>query len=409
MSSQSDTGSNDEQHGSESERRQPSSPESPSSSGSPGYSSDDSSGSRSDDGQLPLFGNWLLTDGAIKNHHDHHHAGLALRSKLDPICSSPHICLPRIYSSPPPFPYDDDDDHPLLSPTSRRRNVQEVIAQARELLQRAVLETPRAVESTPVTTIFNSSYPDKKENSSPPPPPAPIRPRTTRPDSSTFHVRELHCPVVLLSRMHDGPEGFGTLVNPDLKLARALSIGSIRAAVDPILDSLEDETDFLRPRDFRPYYVSDELCLLYEHIEARWSNVCDEVKADMNARYDKFLSDCQRLLDAQPDDSAHDQLREGMKVGWRRLTAEMRRKFSQACQAFNDWRTRYVERELRAACSALRGGDRFQLLAATLRLELMDSLPTLEKRTQARAVSFWKELTEERAGDVDELFATDSE
>lgn len=301
--------------------------------------------------------------------------GAERKLMMEKRCRSPHICVPRIYSSPPPFPNDDDDDHPLLSPTGRRRNVQEVLAQARELLMRAVLEAPRSMPATPVTAVFGSSYPERGESSSPPPP-APVRPRTTRPDFSSFH---------------------------------ALSIGSIRAAVDPILDSLEDEENVLRPRDARPYVVSDELYVVYEHIEARWSDVCDEVKADTNARYDKFLADCQCLLDAQPDESQQEQLRLGMKAGWRRLTAELREKFSEACQAFNEWRTRYVERDLRAACSALRSGDRFRLLAAVLRYELMDSLPNLEKRTQARAVSFWKELTEEREGDVDDLFATDSE
>ncbi|KAK8785211.1 hypothetical protein V5799_008424 [Amblyomma americanum] len=242
------------------------------------------------------------------------------------------------------------------------------MAQTRQVLLEAVLESPRSSSPTP-TRASKSPFPVRRK--SPPP-----RRRMSLSTVSSYY---------------------------------ALAVGGARAAVGPILDSLDDDNDILSSRDVRSYMISDQLGLIYERIEAKWSQVCDEVKAASDNRYNKFLSDCQYILDSLPDDFRREELREDIEAAWRRLTAELKNQFREACMYFNDWRTRFVERDLRASCASLRRGDRLRLLAAVLRFELLDSLPQLEKRTQARATEFWKEVVDERQADLEALFASDSE
>lgn len=284
-------------------------------------------------------------------------------------CPSPHVCAPRVWVSSPPFLKNDDDDHPLLSPTGAKRNLNELMAETREVLLEAVLATTRSPSPTPTRASLKSPFPVRPKS-------PPRRRPMSRSSASSYY---------------------------------ALAVGGARAAVDPILDSLEDESDILRPRDVRSYIINDQLGLIYERIEAKWSEVCNEVKTDSDNKYNKFLADCQFVLDAQKDDAGREELREDIEAAWRRLTAELKDKFRDACISFNEWRTRFVERDLRTSCSLLRRGDRLRLLAAALRYELVDSLPELEKRTQVRATQFWKQMVDERHADLEALFASDSD
>lgn len=60
--------------------------------------------------------------------------------------------------------------------------------------------------------------------------------------------------------------------------------------------------------------------------------------------------------------------------------------------SFDNWRKQYLERELHASQDGQRHGDRFRVLAAVLRYEIIESLPELEQQTRNQAAQLWKEL-----------------
>ncbi|KAL1472969.1 hypothetical protein MTO96_039033 [Rhipicephalus appendiculatus] len=168
---------------------------------------------------------------------------------------------------------------------------------------------------------------------------------------------------------------------------------------------MESMLENLNPRvETRRYIVSDELGAIYEHIESRWADVCAKLLADLNGRYDQFIADCRCCLKGEPGECERDQLRHEMADARRDLIAEMKEVFRSTCEQFDDWRMRYLERELQLSCSALQGGDRFRVLAAVLRYEILEGLPEIEKRTRERAAALWKELVEQQWIDVDVLF-----
>ncbi|KAK8765318.1 hypothetical protein V5799_032073 [Amblyomma americanum] len=121
-------------------------------------------------------------------------------------------------------------------------------------------------------------------------------------------------------------------------------------------------------------------------------------------RYNQFLEDCRTCLKTEQGGCERDQLRHEMAEARRELIADMKENFRTACEAFEDWRERYLQRELQASCTQLHQGDRFRVLSAVLRLEILDSLPELATRTRERAAALWKELLELWGPDVDALF-----
>ncbi|KAH7951030.1 hypothetical protein HPB52_004413 [Rhipicephalus sanguineus] len=184
-------------------------------------------------------------------------------------------------------------------------------------------------------------------------------------------------------------------------------VGDLRSAVDPILDSLEElEDESLDPRgDARHYIIGDELCALYDQMEARWEETIDHICEDMNCRYTQYVADCRESLQkADVDESVRKQLRRDMAEARSLLIAMLRDDFRNACEAFTDWRTLYLQRELHLSYMSLTEGDRFSLLASVLRYEVLECLPDLEKRTEERAAELWKALVEYHWRDVDGIF-----
>ncbi|KAL1485686.1 hypothetical protein MTO96_031788, partial [Rhipicephalus appendiculatus] len=184
-------------------------------------------------------------------------------------------------------------------------------------------------------------------------------------------------------------------------------VGDLRSAVEPILDSLEElEDESLDPRgDARPYIIGDELCALYEQIEARWGETMDQVCEDMNCRYTQYVSDCRDSLQkAEVEESVREQLRRDMAEARSLLIALLRDDFRMACEAFKDWRALYLQQELQLSYMSLAEGDRFSLLASVLRYEVLQCLPDLDKRTDDRAAELWKALIEHHWRDADGIF-----
>ncbi|KAH6930057.1 hypothetical protein HPB50_008655 [Hyalomma asiaticum] len=183
------------------------------------------------------------------------------------------------------------------------------------------------------------------------------------------------------------------------------------ATADATLYSTDDQTTMESmygnvnpPVEAKRYIISDELGAIYEHIESRWAEVCAKLRADLNGRYDKFIADCRSCLQNEPGECERDQLRHEMADARRELIAQLKEVFRSACDEFDYWRMRYLERELQLSCSTLQTGDRFRVMAAVLRYEILEGLPELEKRTRERAAALWKELVEQQWIDVDVLF-----
>lgn len=182
--------------------------------------------------------------------------------------------------------------------------------------------------------------------------------------------------------------------------------GDLRSAVDPILDTLEElEDESLDPRgDVRHYIIGDELFAVYERIEARWGETCEQICQDLNCRYTQFVDDCRNCLKAEAAESERKKLRRDMTEARCHLISQMEDDFRDACDGFNDWRARYLQHELRRSYVALHDGDHFSVLASLLRYEILECLPDLERRTEERAVELWKELVDHRWRDVDGFF-----
>ncbi|XP_037515803.2 uncharacterized protein LOC119393011 [Rhipicephalus sanguineus] len=140
-------------------------------------------------------------------------------------------------------------------------------------------------------------------------------------------------------------------------------------------------------------------------MEARWEETIDHICEDMNCRYTQYVADCRESLQkADVDESVRKQLRRDMAEARSLLIAMLRDDFRNACEAFTDWRTLYLQRELHLSYMSLTEGDRFSLLASVLRYEVLECLPDLEKRTEERAAELWKALVEYHWRDVDGIF-----
>ncbi|XP_050033587.2 uncharacterized protein [Dermacentor andersoni] len=262
----------------------------------------------------------------------------------------------------------DFEECPHRSAAERKRSVEESLNEAREILHALLHEIlDEAQQLAPTSSlsgiVFDEELPGKSSH---------------LPPSSDPHSTYLHFQLT----------------------------GDLRSAVDPILDSLEDlEDESLDPRgDARHYIIGDELFAVYEHIEARWGEICEQIGQDMNCRYTQFVADCRNCLEAEAGEPERRQLRRDMAEARRHLISQMQDDFRGACDCFNDWRARYLQHELRRSCTALFDGDRFSVLASLLRYEILDCLPDLEKRSEERAAEFWKELVEHRWRDVDGFF-----
>ncbi|KAH7951029.1 hypothetical protein HPB52_004412 [Rhipicephalus sanguineus] len=154
--------------------------------------------------------------------------------------------------SPTPL-FSADEFSPRRTPGERRRSVQEALAHVREVLFEVLRETPRAVATTTSTAgIFATMFP--------------VQPAASRIPSPT-KVPQESSP----SQIQAPPDA--------------------PAVVEDTLDTTGDQTildtvqDSLNPRmDARRYMVSDELCAIYDRIESRWAEVCENVRADLNSR-----------------------------------------------------------------------------------------------------------------------------
>ncbi|KAL1444187.1 hypothetical protein MTO96_045632, partial [Rhipicephalus appendiculatus] len=246
----------------------------------------------------------------------------------------------------PPLFFSADDFSPRRIPGERRRSVQEALSQVREVLFEVLRETPRAVATTTSTAgIFATMFP--------------VQPASSRIQSPTKVPQESSPSKVQATA--DAP-----------------------AEVEDTLDTTGDQTildsvpDSLNPRmDARRYMVSDELCAIYERIESRWAEVCENVRADLNNRYDQFVEDCRKCLERQPGEGARDELRQEMSNARRELIAEMKEVFRSSCDEFDQWRVWYLERELQQSFCAMQDGDRLSVMAAVLRYEILEGLPEL--------------------------------
>ncbi|XP_065285707.2 uncharacterized protein [Dermacentor albipictus] len=276
------------------------------------------------------------------------------------------------WSRAPLFP-PNDEFSPRLTASERRRSVHEALAQVRETLFEVLRDSPRAVAATTSTSgIFETMFS--------------TRPAVSPPPSPTS---------ALLA-----PSSLQVQGTTDSATASEVIPESMQEQT-----TLESAPESVNPRvDTRRYVVSEELCAIYEHIESRWADVCDKLRADLNGRYDQFLADCRSCLECETGECERDQLRHEMADARRDLIAEMKDVFRSSCDEFDEWRMRYLERELQLSCSALQEGDRFRVMAAVLRYEILEGLPELEKRTRERAAALWKELVEEQWTDVDVLF-----
>lgn len=274
--------------------------------------------------------------------------------------------------SPTPL-FSADEFSPRRTPGERRRSVQEALAHVREVLFEVLRETPRAVATTTSTAgIFATMFP--------------VQPAAPRIPSPTKVPQESS------SSQIQAPPDAPAVVEDTLDTT----------GDQTILDSVQDS---LNPRmDARRYMVSDELCAIYERIESRWAEVCENVRADLNSRYDQFVADCRNCLEGQPDESARDELRQEMSNARRELIAEMKEVFRSSCDEFDQWRVWYLERELQQSFCAMQDGDRLSVMAAVLRYEILEGLPELEKRTRERAAALWKELVEQQWIDIDGIF-----
>ncbi|KAK8775916.1 hypothetical protein V5799_030740 [Amblyomma americanum] len=190
-----------------------------------------------------------------------------------------------------------------------------------------------------------------------------------------------------------------------LNALQAHAGGDSHAIVNSILHPIAEEEEGIDARsEARRMIISEEMTTIFEHIESRWTKVCDQLRVDLNGRYNQFLEDCRTCLKTEQGGCERDQLRHEMAEARRELIADMKENFRTACEAFEDWRERYLQRELQASCTQLHQGDRFRVLSAVLRLEILDSLPELATRTRERAAALWKELLELWGPDVDALF-----
>ncbi|XP_077483776.1 uncharacterized protein LOC144093901 [Amblyomma americanum] len=265
----------------------------------------------------------------------------------------------------PAHPVFNGADTSRISPADRRRSVHEALARVRDTLFEALRDTPRAMAATSRAAIFESVFPAMPTSTTPSPP-------TAQPLSS-------------LLRAHAG--------------------GDSHAIVNSILDPIAEEEEGIGARsEARRMIISEEMTTIFEHIESRWTKVCDQLRVDLNGRYNQFLEDCRTCLKTEQGGCERDQLRHEMAEARRELIADMKENFRTACEAFEDWRERYLQRELQASCTQLHQGDRFRVLSAVLRLEILDSLPELATRTRERAAALWKELLELWGPDVDALF-----
>lgn len=280
--------------------------------------------------------------------------------------------LTQDWSRTPLFP-PDEEFCPGPTAGKRRHSVQEAMAYVHDTLFELLRDSPRAVAATTSTSsIFETMF-SMRPAASPPP-----SPTNALPAPSSLQVQ-------------------GTT---DSTAAAEVSLESTQEQT-----TLDSAPESLNPRvDARRYLVSDELCVIYEHIESRWAEVCAKLRADLNGRYNQFLADCRSCLESESGGCERDQLRHEMADARRDLIAEMKEVFRSTCDEFDEWRMHYLERELELSCSALQDGDRFRVMSAVLRFEILEGLPELEKRTRERAAALWKELTEEQWKDVDVLF-----
>ncbi|XP_077483775.1 uncharacterized protein LOC144093900 isoform X2 [Amblyomma americanum] len=259
----------------------------------------------------------------------------------------------------------EDEGNVSIEDGSKRRSVHEALARVRDTLFEALRDTPRAMAATSQAAIFEGVFPAMPTSPTPSPP-------TAQPLSS-------------LLRAHAG--------------------GDSHVIVNSILDPVAEEEEGIDARsEARRMIISEEMTTIFEHIESRWTKVCDQLRVDLNGRYNQFLEDCRTCLKTEQGGCERDQLRHEMAEARRELIADMKENFRTACEAFEDWRERYLQRELQASCTQLHQGDRFRVLSAVLRLEILDSLPELATRTRERAAALWKELLELWGPDVDALF-----
>ncbi|KAH6930668.1 hypothetical protein HPB50_016586 [Hyalomma asiaticum] len=183
--------------------------------------------------------------------------------------------------------------------------------------------------------------------------------------------------------------------------------GGLRWAVDPVLDSISElEEESRDPRSRVRYYViGDELFKLYERIEARLRETCDQVWEDMNCRYTQFVTDCRDYLqEVEVDEFERNQWRGEMAEARRRLISLLEAEFSKAIDTFNDWRASFIQHELQLSYMSLAEGDPYSLLASLLRCEILECLPKLEKYTEERASELWKTVLEQHWRDDDGIF-----
>lgn len=257
------------------------------------------------------------------------------------------------------------NESPRMSPADRRRSVHEALARVRDTLFEALQDTPRAMAATSNAGMFEGVFPTMPTS----PPPSP-REQQQRPASPL----------------------------------QAQASGEWGAVANPILDPIAEEEGMDPPCEARRIIISEEMTTIFDHIESRWTNVCEQLRMDLNGRYNQFLEDCRSCLKSEQGGCERDQLRHEMADARRELIAEMKENFRTACEAFDEWRERYLQGELQTSCTALHQGDRYRVLSAVLRLEILDSLPDQVARTRALAAALWKELVEQWGADVEELF-----